>query len=415
MIMLSHILKLIANQWKSNLWILAELFISFVCLFLVFLFVARLIGRDVMDKGFDIEHVYKVSWSLREVKGDYTSRASDTAADLAELVNRLRRYSGVEAVGLTDNYAFPYTGSSNSKAFYRDTLRSNYVNWGRMTPEAVRVFRYRSIDPDIDLCDEASQARYLFGKAEMEELFGPDVPRGMVRNKKEGVDDRLALGTTGSVARCEYFDDNSFVWEMTNEEKLIRDLARPQALHIFIRVRPAADHDFINRFWHDMSGHLQAGDCMISNIVSMEDYRAQLLNGIGIDLFYVFAYVLVGFFLLCAFLGVIGAFWFRTQARTPELGLRMALGSTRRDVRRLVLGEGLTLFALVWVPGVVVVYLMRDAVNILNLPLPLSDGWFFTLIGLLTTLVMALLITAGVWTPARQASRINPVDALRYE
>ena len=107
MIMLSHILKLIANQWKSNLWILAELFISFVCLFLVFLFVARLIGRDVMDKGFDIEHVYKVSWSLREVKGDYTSRASDTAADLAELVNRLRRYSGVEAVGLTDNYAFP--------------------------------------------------------------------------------------------------------------------------------------------------------------------------------------------------------------------------------------------------------------------------------------------------------------------
>ena len=39
----------------------------------------------------------------------------------------------------------------------------------------------------------------------------------------------------------------------------------------------------------------------------------------------------------------------------------------------------------------------------------------FTLIGLLTTLVMAMLITAGVWAPARQASRINPVDALRYE
>lgn len=197
MIMLSHILKLIANQWKSNLWILAELFISFVCLFLVFLFVARLIGRDVMDKGFDIEHVYKVSWSLREVKGDYTSRASDTAADLAELVNRLRRYSGVEAVGLTDNYAFPYTGSSNSKAFYRDTLRSNYVNWGRMTPEAVRVFRYRSIDPDIDLCDEASQARYLFGKAEMEELFGPDVPRGDGAQQEGGRGRPLGTGHHG--------------------------------------------------------------------------------------------------------------------------------------------------------------------------------------------------------------------------
>ena len=61
----------------------------------------------------------------------------------------------------------------------------------------------------------------------------------------------------------------------------------------------------------------------------------------------------------------------------------------------------------------VLAWLLHDSIDVLHFRV--SGPLAFTLIGLLTTLVMAMLITAGVWAPARQASRINPVDALRYE
>ena len=62
--MFTHLLKLIFNQWKSNLWIMAELFISFVCICFVFTGLIRLFHDRFRDLGFDIHHVYEVSLSL---------------------------------------------------------------------------------------------------------------------------------------------------------------------------------------------------------------------------------------------------------------------------------------------------------------------------------------------------------------
>ena len=147
----------------------------------------------------------------------------------------------------------------------------------------------------------------------------------------------------------------------------------------------------------------------------METHRNQVLRLLGFDMYYSIVYFLAAFFLLCTFLGVIGTFWFRTEARTSEIGLRMALGSTRKKVRQLMIGEGLALFGLIWIPGMVIAYLLRGVVNIFDYTLPLPDGLYFLFISIFATLLMSLLIIAGTWYPARQASRINPVDALHYE
>ena len=55
-----------------------------------------------------------------------------------------------------------------------------------------------------------------------------------------------------------------------------------------------------------------------------------------------------------AFLAVLGTFWFRTQQRRAELGLRVALGSTRVSLRKLLLGEGLILLTLAFIPAIIV-------------------------------------------------------------
>ena len=94
----------------------------------------------------------------------------------------------------------------------------------------------------------------------------------------------------------------------------------------------------------------------------------------------------------------------------------MALGASRRQVQWEMVGEGLALFASAWLPGIILLFLLRSSLfGFTDYALPLPDFLFFLLISVMVTLLLALLIIAGIWYPARQASRINPVDALHYE
>ena len=56
--------------------------------------------------------------------------------------------------------------------------------------------------------------------------------------------------------------------------------------------------------------------------------------------------IVVLFLLVNVFLGLIGTFWFRTRRRRSEIALRLAMGSTKNQVFRLLAGEGLLLLAL---------------------------------------------------------------------
>ncbi|MCD8165848.1 MAG: hypothetical protein LUE93_06815 [Bacteroides sp.] len=83
------------------------------------------------------------------------------------------------------------------------------------------------------------------------------------------------------------------------------------------------------------------------------------------------------FFLVNIFLGVLGTFWFRTQYRRHEIGLRLALGSTRNQVQGLLMAEGVLLLILAFLPAVIVCYHLQYAEFVLSYPVPLGWGRFF--------------------------------------
>lgn len=123
---------------------------------------------------------------------------------------------------------------------------------------------------------------------------------------------------------------------------------------------------------------------------------------------------LVGFMLLNVFFGIIGTFWLRTQARQGEMGLRIAIGSSRSQLRRLMSIEGLCLLALT-VP-LILIYLG----NILYLDLPDTyrlpyTWWRFAATFGGAYLLMAGMISLGIWLPVRKAMQMEPVEALHYE
>lgn len=113
--------------------------------------------------------------------------------------------------------------------------------------------------------------------------------------------------------------------------------------------------------------------------------------------------------LVLAVLGIYGVMAFGVSQRTREIGIRIALGAERRDVLRLVVGEGAALTGLGLALGLVAALLAMRLLRSLLYDVAPSDPVTFAA-------VVAVLGVAGIvasWLPARRASRLEPTEALR--
>jgi ABC-type antimicrobial peptide transport system permease subunit len=118
-----------------------------------------------------------------------------------------------------------------------------------------------------------------------------------------------------------------------------------------------------------------------------------------------------GIALLLASVGIYGILAYAVARRRREIGVRLALGAQRGAVVRSVLYEGLVLVAAGMAVGVP---LSLAAGNLLRSFLyGVTGSDVLTLVGAATTLAIVALLAAYV--PARRASNIDPVIALRYE
>ena len=124
---------------------------------------------------------------------------------------------------------------------------------------------------------------------------------------------------------------------------------------------------------------------------------------------------LSGFFgmlaLLLASIGLYGLLSYGVASRTNEIGIRMALGARTRDVLSLVLKESLVLVLIgVGVGLPVVLYVVRFAKSLL---FELSPTDPLSLVG--ASLVLLVVAMFAGYLPARRATKVDPLEALRYE
>jgi predicted permease len=128
-----------------------------------------------------------------------------------------------------------------------------------------------------------------------------------------------------------------------------------------------------------------------------------------------FNLILVGVFavtaLLLAMAGTYGVMAFSVVQRTREIGVRMALGAQIRDVLGLVLGQGLTTAAVGVAVGVGGSFIMTRTLESLLFGVSATDPLTFAAVVLLLVLVV---LTAS-YLPARRATQVDPMTALRYE
>jgi ABC-type antimicrobial peptide transport system permease subunit len=118
-----------------------------------------------------------------------------------------------------------------------------------------------------------------------------------------------------------------------------------------------------------------------------------------------------GLALVLASVGIYGVISFAVSQRTREIGVRMALGARPADVLRMVLNEGLKLVAVGVVLGVAASLVLTRLLEGMVYGVRVRDPLIFAVANVL----MVAVSLAACYVPARRATRVDPLVALRYE
>ena len=375
---------------------------------LVLLGGAGLLARSFMrlthvDPGFAPEHATVLRLALPEKKYE---KSEQQLAFADALLSRLRVLPGVRAAGLThslpliSDWVLGFKIEGRPEVRPADLPNTNYYS---VTPDyfpamGIRLIRGRLFNqhddaraPRVAIINETLARQFFPNENPIGKRIlvtnGPDVWRqivGIVGDIKQyGVDKETTSQTYEPYAQYPFRSLN-VVLRTSDSGAALAGALRP-AVYAIDKDQPV--------------GTIQPLEEILGATIAKQRFAMLLLV--------VFSSVA----LVIAAVGIYGVMAYSVVQRTGEFGIRMALGAQRSDVLRLVLSYAGKLVSLGLVIGLGATFAASRLMGSMLFQTNAHDPLTFSL----TTLLLAAVAIAACLLPARRATRVNPIEALRTE
>ena len=358
----------------------------------------RLLG---VDAGFDADHVLTSRISLPETA---YSKNDQTSAFYQQLLDRIRALPGVvAAAGGTE---LPLEGGSNGVVYIegqplpKNMWSSPLVESDGVTPDFFRTLRIPMLKGrDFTWADAKDAPRVAIINEAMAKRFWPNEdPVG--RRFSQGYEHPKWITVVGVVGDVREFGLD----EAPIPEAFYPDHSQDLSLVIRTATPPLDSLTAVRAAAHELDKSVPLYRVReLSQIVSessgQQRFVALLLT------------LLASVALALAAIGIYGVVAYSVASRQHEIGIRMALGAKRADVMKLVLRQGLTLALVGVVVGVPAAFALTRFLRSLLFEIKPTDAVTYAVVSLTLIGVAAL----ASYIPARRATKVDPMVALRYE
>jgi predicted permease len=368
-----------------------------------------------VDPGFRADNVLTFSLSLSPSMR--TASPAATRAALRELSDQIASSPGVRAVSFSagaiplageDDLFFWVDGQPKPASQSEMSMALVYrVEPGYLTAMGIPLKQGRFF---TDQDDERSQSVVVIDEVFARKHFGDANPIGK-RIRQDGQDPQQIVGVVGHVKQ---WSIDSSDGEQTLQAQLYEPFRQfsdnsmnglAAGLGVVTRFDgPSAPFESIRRVVQSQNKENVVSRPQTMNEVIAASLSQQRFSMILLDAFAVVA-------LLLASLGLYGVISYLVGQRTHELGIRLALGAQRKDVLRLVLSHGMKMALGGVALGLIAALGLTRLLAKMLYGVSTTDPATFAVITVLLTMVALL----ACFVPARRATKVDPLVALRYE
>ena len=421
--MIQHIFKIIWTERKMNSWIVFELVLVFCILWFCVDYISFFMQRYFEPRGYTIEHVYTVNLGVKDASVLSNIESQEQQDSLINsvwtIIDRIKKYPDIEAVSISWA-AIPYSGSYTNASVMIDSVEE-FVQIKTVTPNFFKVFGMTVLQGNPT---DWNNGNNVFISGNNTNLFAKkDVTHLKTFNlwsRENEYSKTSVIGLISPSKRSEFDSADPIIYKLMGKND--RELISIGGTEICFKVKAGADKNFISRFTKDMQEQLSVYPFYLSSLTSMSDLREDYMKQNGYDNNFKSIFAVSAFLFINIFLAVVGTFWFRIQTRRNEIGLRIALGSTRINIKTLFIVEALILLFLASIVAtpVCVNIALADILKDIGVP-SISKAENHITIGqyvinyCITFSILMLTAIIAVWYPAKKASEIQPAEALHYE
>ncbi|MBV9924265.1 MAG: ABC transporter permease [Acidobacteria bacterium] len=367
------------------------------------LLVKSFVGLRHVNPGFDPSNILTVRIDLARAR---YAKPEQAASFFGELQRRVAALPGVEAAGLVTE--LPLSGQPNDTYFYvadrppqtadqKVTADFRRVNQDYFRAMRIPVLRGRGFTEQ----ETAGDAKVIaINETLAREFFPGEDPLGKHLVLGFGEPEEFEIvGVVGDVRHRSLEGD---VYQMMyvptlrvgSTNLVVRtNSADPRALASAVRGEVAA----VDR--EQPVSALRTMEEVVSGSVAQQRFRTLLLA------------VFAGVALLLAGVGIYGVIAYSVTHRTHEIGIRMALGAGAADILKMVIGQGMALALAGIAVGLLAAYGLTRVLSSLLFGVTATDKTTFAAVALLIAIVTFL----ACLLPARRATKVDPMVALKYE